>query len=138
MFLPVTPARLLPPLAETLLHRSHLSAAATLLACCYGFSCTSVHPCCAYARACVQYSRASSQPLSLAFNFGWMARLPPAVLHLSSRRRGVSGPLHIPLLIISFNLGEKKEIQAVAAVSTPHLEAATWTCTPFCLLLFRI
>lgn len=99
--------------------------------CSDGLSSTRVLPCCPYAGACVGCTHVSSQPSSLAFNFGWMARLPPAVLHLSTRRRGVSGPLHIPLLVISFNLEEKKETQAEAAVSTPHLKAATWTCTPF-------
>lgn len=103
---PVTPARLLPrPLRRCCI--VHTSAPPPH--CFYGLSSTSVHPCCPYASACVQYTRVCSQPLSLALNFGWMARLLPAVLHLSTRRQGVSGPLHIPLLIISFNLEEKKE-----------------------------
>lgn len=66
---PVTPAQLFrrPQRRYCIVHTS-----APPPRCFYGLSYTSVHPCCPYARACVQY-------WSLVFNFGWMARLSPPV-----------------------------------------------------------
>lgn len=104
-----------PGLAETSPHRSHLSAAALLL---WGFFLFvfffRTHQCIRVAhiaRACVPDIRVS---LLATLKSGFRFRLdgpplPPAVLHLSSLRRGLSGPLHIPLPIISFNLGDKKK-----------------------------